>query len=614
MRFKRLLLVFEIIEFTAALIFAGFNIVVDPFGVFGDKNYNWYSYDMTNNPGAAKEGYLKKNAGKYNAFILGGSSASAYSVEKLHELSGYNFYNMFTYDSDMSRTFDEATYLLNHANVKCLIVNVGLDDAESHAANPDVYKSSSFGAEKISYLPTFLKYAFAPPKYALNKISLLNSRTYLPKDFNIFNETTGSYNIPTSDAEPINEKMSYLFDHRDSGFLENNTGSRSLPAANECLKALSALKRRCDRQGVRLIVVFEPTYAGKLSMYNTDDVKSFLSGIANITDYWCFSFNSVCGDCRYFYDTGHFRNAVGTMAMAKVYGDTHAYVPDDYGVYITKNNIEKYLEHVTEYNCLNSLSGPGKPEYTAQVKILLYHNVTEDGNDDYSVSEQVFAAHMKALSQAGYKTITFNDLIKYVENGVDIPDKSVVITFDDGYKGVYNIAYPILREYGMRATVFVIGVSVGKNTNKGTNIPITPHFSYAEAQDMIDSGLISIQTHTYDMHMAPKYDGNDCRVGVLRQKNETEKEYITAFKRDLTRAINNIERNTTEKVSVLSYPYGQFTMLSEVLSTSMGIKITLTTNEGSNTIIKGLPQSLHELKRYGIENISTDTLLQILSK
>ena len=62
----------------------------------------------------------------------------------------------------------------------------------------------------------------------------------------------------------------------------------------------------------------------------------------------------------------------------------------------------------------------------------------------------------------------------------------------------------------MKATIFAIGVSIGKDTYKDTDHAMTPHFGAAEMQEMVDSGLISIQSHTYDMHQWPPFeDGND---------------------------------------------------------------------------------------------------------
>ena len=95
--------------------------------------------------------------------------------------------------------------------------------------------------------------------------------------------------------------------------------------------------------------------------------------------------------------------------------------------------------------------------------------------------------------------------------------KPVVITFDDGYLSNYQYAYPILKETGMVATIFVIGATVGNTEHyKNTNYPITPHFTFQQGAEMVASGIISIQSHTYDMHQWAPYETSDSpRVNIL---------------------------------------------------------------------------------------------------
>lgn len=100
-----------------------------------------------------------------------------------------------------------------------------------------------------------------------------------------------------------------------------------------------------------------------------------------------------------------------------------------------------------------------------------------------------------------------------MEKGEALPEKPVVITFDDGYQSNYEYAYPILKKYGMKATIFVIGSSVGKDEYKDTGLPMLPHFGVSEAREMENSGLISIQSHTYDLHQ-----NGECEKGIPQGK------------------------------------------------------------------------------------------------
>ena len=112
----------------------------------------------------------------------------------------------------------------------------------------------------------------------------------------------------------------------------------------------------------------------------------------------------------------------------------------------------------------------------------------------------------------------------------------------------------------MKGDHFAIGVSIGKNTYKDTDHAMTPHFGAAEMQEMVDSGLISIQSHTYDMHQWPPFeDGNDrvretprsCPAKAMRTTKPLSR-LISS------RASRPSSRSPVKKVNALSYPEGAY--------------------------------------------------------
>ena len=82
---KKWLVSFILTVFGLLALLGGLNLAVDPFGIFGDRLFSWYSYDMTLNPRAAKIAYLDRNHEKYDSYIIGCSSTSSYPVEQLNE-------------------------------------------------------------------------------------------------------------------------------------------------------------------------------------------------------------------------------------------------------------------------------------------------------------------------------------------------------------------------------------------------------------------------------------------------------------------------------------------------------------------------------------------------
>ena len=247
------------------------------------------------------------------------------------------------------------------------------------------------------------------------------------------------------------------------------------------------------------------------------------------------------------------------------------------------------------------------------VPILLYHDVNETGEGDYIISEETLYSHLDAIREAGYHTVTFQQMAAYVEEGTPLPENPVALTFDDGYLSNYEIVWPALQERDMTATIFVIGSSVGKDTYKDTGAGIIPHFSYQQAEEMAASGVISVQTHTYDMHQYQPLEPDGGRRGCLPREDETEETYRQALETDLTRAIEELESNTSETALVLSYPGGDYTQEAEEISAQLGLRVSVSTVPQPAVLTRGDPASLRLLGRYNIDDCSPQELLDLLA-
>lgn len=374
------------------------------------------------------------------------------------------------------------------------------------------------------------------------------------------------------------------------------------------MQSVAAIKTLCEEAGVNLTVVAGPVYAAYLKNYQTEDIAAFYRSLAQVTPFWDFSSSSVSCEMRYFYDGTHFRNNVGEMICARMTGRTDLWIPDDFGTYVTADTPEDYFLNVLSPAALSA------DEISAQVPILMYHHLSEDVTNSEMVSPEQFEAQIRALSEAGYTGVSFDELQAYVLRGEPLPEKPVVITFDDGYRSNYTLAYPILQKYSMKATIFAVGVSFGTDHYKDTDYAITPHFGAAEAAEMTASGLISIQSHTYDMHQWPPYEtGSAVRENILQLSSESEEAYVQALTADFTRSRALLEDATGRPVDVLAYPAGQYSTLAQVTLQSLGVHVTLSTNPGVNTVVKGLPQTLYAMLRFGItEDVSPEALLNMI--
>ena len=234
---------------------------------------------------------------------------------------------------------------------------------------------------------------------------------------------------------------------------------------------------------------------------------------------------------------------------------------------------------------------------TVRVPILCYHHLDPDyhGDNEAIITPQKFREDMFALKNAGYTGIFFSDLVAYVEEGKALPNKPVIITLDDGYYSNYQYAYPILRELEMKATISVIGRSVGQITDSYSGSPIIPHFNWDQAREMYQSGLVDIQSHSYNMHGGSENEPPN-RKGVLQKVNENDAEYIKYLISDCQREKELIEKNVGNSVTVFFYPYGKYTALSEKVLKGLGYKVTVILGDGIS-VVKRNNGNLFMLKR-----------------
>lgn len=605
---KKWVLVFLATVLVLAVLLAALNLAADPFGAFGDELLSWFSYDETNNPRVAKFTYLEQHHDDYDSYILGCSSTSSFPVDAFNEAFDASFYNLIMYGADMRDCEKIARYLIGHYEVKNLILNVYLDngltyDEESDRLTKNLHYKEDPDTSALSY---YTRYLFADPRYALAKLKALRTDTILPQTFDVFDERTGCYDKRVRDAEPIGSAERYLESY--PVFADYPHQTLSLPYTEQCMQSVAAIRALCEEAGVSLTVAAGPVYAEYLKNYEPETVAQFYRSLAQVTPFWDFSSSSISCEMRYFYDGTHFRNNVGEMLCARMTGRTDLWIPDDFGTYVTAGTPEDYFLNVLSPTALSS------DEISMQVPILMYHHLSEDVTNSEMVSPEQFEAQIRALSEAGYTGVSFDELQAYVLRGEPLPEKPVVITFDDGYRSNYTLAYPILQKYNMKAAIFVIGVSFGKDHYKDTDYAITPHFGAAEAAEMAASGLVSIQSHTYDMHQWLPYEtGSAVRENILPLPGEGEEAYVQALTEDFTRSRAQLESATGQPVDVLAYPAGQYSTLAQVTLQSLGVHVTLSTNPGVNTVVKGLPQTLYAMLRFGItEDVSPEALLNMI--
>lgn len=610
---KKWIISFLLTAFGLALILGLFNILTDPFGVFGDPIMQWWSYNETNNPRAAKITYLRDHLDEYDSYLVGCSSTSSFSVDTLNAYynrdDSVSFYNMIMYGADMLDCEQTVRWLLENDEVKHIWLNVYLDNGMEYDVESNEYTHSMHpDADGSNPLAFYLRYLFLNPEYGMAKLEAKKNDTWLAQSFDVFDEKTGAYDKRKRDIEPISDMERYFEAYPVFADYPAASGY-TLPKTAECMASVVRIADMCREAGAELTVVTAPVYAGYLAYFDRNTIAGFYRSLAEVTDFWDFSHSTVSYEPRYFYDSTHFRNDVGDMAIARIFGDDSVYVPADFGTYVTAENAQFVFSDESV-----GLVDVGANE--AKIPVLMYHHIADEINS-VTVSEENFDAQMKAITDAGYTALSMAELYDYVMGTGTLPEKPVMITFDDGYRSNYELALPILEKYGMKAVMFPIGVSIGKSAYKDTDHAIIPHAALSEIASMADSGVFEIGSHTYDMHQSEAYEaeiGNKSpRIDVSRLEGESEAEYLKTLRSDFVRSFADIEKvyGSHRYIEALAYPRGVWSNeAAALLREDWGVKMTFSTEEGIHTVVRGLEQSLYCIRRFNVDgNMSAEDVL-----
>ena len=244
----------------------------------------------------------------------------------------------------------------------------------------------------------------------------------------------------------------------------------------------------------------------------------------------------------------------------------------------------------------------------------MYHDIRKEvqGKQVYTcVKPEQFEQDMRFI-RSSFQIISLRELKSYANQEIDLPKNPIIITFDDGYYSFYEHAFPVLRAFGIKATVSLIGSQIGGSTYKDTGVDLVPRFGYEEANVMFSSGLVDFQSHSYDMHdnMDIEQDG---RVGCLIKEGESEEDYEKKLADDYKSVKSEIERNIGGEVFAHFYPFGAGDELSERSLKNAGCEMTLLGNHEKCNEIKREPSGLYGLTRFNVTKaINQRTMWRLL--
>ncbi|MBE2897916.1 polysaccharide deacetylase family protein [Pasteurellaceae bacterium 20609_3] len=204
------------------------------------------------------------------------------------------------------------------------------------------------------------------------------------------------------------------------------------------------------------------------------------------------------------------------------------------------------------------------------VPVLTYHHLLKEQENtrfqrtSTTTSVRAFKHQMQLIKSLGYRTISLYDLEGYLQASENLPDKVVVLTFDDGLESVHRYAYPILKALDMRAVIFMITSRIKYTPQKWD----PEHLQFINRKDLRKmQDVFDVQSHTHFLHRYSKLRP------VIFQRN-----YHNIFM-DFKRA-RQILHAFNPRADYLAYPFGAHTETARQAARDLGIRMAFTTKIG----------------------------------
>lgn len=245
-------------------------------------------------------------------------------------------------------------------------------------------------------------------------------------------------------------------------------------------------------------------------------------------------------------------------------------------------------------SCYNDTSNNG-----IKLPIIMYHHISKSESrlNDFTIKPEQFEKDMLYLKEKGYETISVKQLLDYVNNNEPLPDKPVMITFDDGHESFNEYIYPILKKYDLKAVLSVVGSYTDTYTeNEDHNINYS-YLTWKQINELADSGIVEIGNHTYDLHTIDKG-----RKGCSKNPGEDVEQYRNFLTKDVLKLQDKITNYTGSNLKIFTYPFGRFSKETKEIIKDLDFSVIFNCAQVVNIIDRNNPDILYNLGRFNRPN------------
>ena len=235
-------------------------------------------------------------------------------------------------------------------------------------------------------------------------------------------------------------------------------------------------------------------------------------------------------------------------------------------------------------------------------RVLCYHDIRDnlpetfkDHVEPTAVDTIELIRHFTWLKENGYQPVSLQQIIDARAGKTPLPDKAILLTFDDGYKSVYTKVYPLLQLFHFPAVIAIVGDWIETPADKkvmfGDNLLGRDQFAnWDDIRVMVASGLVEVASHSHDLHKGIQANpqGNSLPAAITHRYTpsdasyETDEQYTKRINTDLQRNSDLIERKLHKRPRAMVWPYGRYNLATTNWAASAGMPITMNLESGPN--------------------------------
>lgn len=228
-----------------------------------------------------------------------------------------------------------------------------------------------------------------------------------------------------------------------------------------------------------------------------------------------------------------------------------------------------------------------------ELPIVMYHHISKRSRtwNDYVISMDEFRSDMEYLRSNGWESISVAELLAWQRGEFEMPEKPMMITFDDGFASVVEYAEPIMKEFGIKGIVAVIGSVCDRYSESGEYDPEWSDLSWEAAAEMVERGVLEVQCHTWDLHSMEN------AIGCAKRTGESAEAYRRRLSADLSRFLTACDRHSLDLTYSIAYPFGSYDRHTTQAVQDMGFLAAFTCTEIINHLT-GEGEQLYSLGRF----------------